>query len=180
MKLDKKSLDETIAMGEDLLEVATSFNQLFAARGWVASGATNTEAAKAAMAAARQGRWTEADEILAEACSADLLRLHIRQLDNLRCFEKRVPLAMLALDDYEAGRYHACVPIALALLDGMGKDLTGAGFFRQSIQLDSKESFLEIGPGAAELFRTMSTSRKRTTTEPITIPFRPAFCTAST
>jgi hypothetical protein len=81
-------------------------------------------------------------------------------------------LARLALEDYEAGRFHACVPVTLALLDGMGQELTGANFFRNTRKIKAKESFIEIGPGVAELIRVMSRARNATTTETINVPFR--------
>lgn len=172
INLKTQSLDETISVGTDLLQLATSFNAMFATRGWIACGAINTEAAKAAMIAGNNGRWEEADTILADSYSAPLIGIYLRRLSGLKCFARRVPLARLALEDYEAGRYHACVPVTLSLLDGMGKDLTGAGFFRRSMQLNSKDSFLEIGPGVALLLRTMSVARNRTTDADISIPHR--------
>jgi hypothetical protein len=99
--------------------------------------------------------------------------MYLNHMRHLRCFRDRIDLAMLAADDYEAGRYHACVPVTLALLDGMGQQLVGAGFFRQSAKTDkASESFLELGPGLAQLFRTMSLPRRRTTVEQISIPYR--------
>lgn len=171
-KMEKKTLDDVVNIGEHLLSLAEKFNPTFASRGWIASNAINTEAAKAALDAAGQGQWEKADTILAEAYSPIMVRVHLRQMAGLRCFKSRHALAMLAVDDYEAERYHACVPVALALLDGMGQELTGANFFRNTTRIKPNESFLEIGPGVAELLKTMSRSRQGTTTAPIAIPYR--------
>ncbi len=152
--------------------IAEEFNPVFASRGWIACNVINTEAAAAALQAAAGDRWGEADEILAEAYSPDLVRLHVRDLGKLRCFKNRLALAQLAVDDYEAGRFHACIPVTLALLDGLGQELTGANFFRNTRRIKAKESFLEIGPGVTELLQAMSKARNATTTDAISIPFR--------
>lgn len=145
---------------------------MFAERGWIASNSTSTVAAKTAMALARAGQWDEAEKALADSYTADSVGVHLRDLYDLKCFRSRIDLARLALEDYGAGRFHACVPVTLALLDGMGQELTGAGFFRQSAQLKPTESFLEIGPGVAGLLRTMGPSRRTTSTQSISIPYR--------
>ena len=151
----------------------TEFNSNFAHRGWVLNNMISVPAARAALAAARAGDWQGADEILADAYSPDMVRLHINQMRGLRCFRHRVELALLACDDYKAGRYHACVPVALALLDGMGQQLVGAGFFRQGAKTtSSSESFLEIGPGFALLLKVFSAPRRRTVATPIDVPYR--------
>ena len=154
------------------MEVA-EFNSNFARRGWVLNNMISVPAARAALAAARTGDWPRADEILADAYSPSTVRLHINQMRGLRCFRDRVDLAQLACDDYEAGRYHACVPVTLALLDGMGQQLVGAGFFRQGARTDnSSESFLEIGPGFAQLLKLLGAPRRRTVVAPIDVPYR--------
>jgi hypothetical protein len=172
IKLDRNKLDRVINLSEPILMLAEKFNPTFAARGWIACGALNTEAAHAALDAAAAGYWDKADEILAESYSPVALRPVLQQMGNLRCFKNRLELSLLAVADYEAGRFHACVPVTLALLDGMGQELTGANFFRNSRKIKPKESFLEIGPGVAQLLRVMSETRNRTTTQPIQVPFR--------
>lgn len=172
LKFDRALLDDTIRIGENLLHLAEKFNPVFAPRGWLACNAINTEAAKAALAAAAEDRWADADNILAEAYSPVMVRIFLNQMKDLRCFKNRMELARLALEDYEAGRFHACVPVTLALLDGMGQELTGANFFRNTRKIRATESFIEIGPGVAELIRAMSPARNTTTTQAITVPFR--------
>jgi hypothetical protein len=172
MDLDKKLLDDTVQIGEGLLMIAEEFNPIFASRGWIACNAINTEAAALALEAAAAGLWNDADNILAAAYSPAMVRIQLRHLGKLRCFANRLELGMLAVEDYEADRFHACIPVTLALLDGMGQELTGANFFRNTRRIKAKESFLEIGPGVAELLRVMSETRNTTTSTPIDIPFR--------
>ncbi|WP_129347916.1 hypothetical protein [Sorangium cellulosum] len=172
VRIPGETLDDAIRIGEELLEVADRFNATFADRGWIACGAINNDAARAALAEADADHWREADEILAASWVPARIRIELTKLSRLKCFENRTPLAALALEDYEAGRYHACVPVVLSLLDGAAKDLTGAGPFRISLQTTSRESFLEIGPGFAALMKTMSAPRKLTRSDRVDIPYR--------
>jgi hypothetical protein len=172
IKLEAKPLEEVIRIGQSLLTLAEEFNPVLAPRGWIACNAINTEAAHEALAAAKAGRLDDADEILAKAYSPNVVRVHVRQLSHIRCFARRTRLAMLAVDDYEAGRFHACIPVALALLDGMGQELTGANFFRNTRRIKASDSFLEIGPGVAQLLQVLSETRSATRTDPLSIPFR--------
>jgi hypothetical protein len=173
IKSDPKLLNDIISQGEAILELADEFNRLFATRGWIAHDMINVDAARAAIAAGKLGDWNRADELLAESYPPFVVRMYLNHMRRLRCFRDRIGLAMLAADDYDAGRYHACIPVILALLDGMGQQLVGAGFFRQSARTDkASESFLELGPGLAQLLRTMGASRRRTTTQEITVPYR--------
>jgi len=171
-KLDKETLVETSRIAEQLLTLQAEFNDTFAKRGWIASGAINTEAALQALALAKTQRWDEADQVLAASYPASYIRAQLGSMTKLQCFAPRMTLARLALDDYEAGRYHACVPVTLALIDGTAKDLTGAGVFRANLRVKPKESFLEIGPGIASLFTALSAPRMITSTSTIAIPFR--------
>lgn len=148
------------------------FNDLFAERGWIYHDWINTPAAQAAVAAARIGDFATAESLLAEAISSVAIDLHLNYMRKLRCFRNREPLARLAAQDYAEERYHACVPVVLALLDGMGQELTGAGFLRQGARFVPDDSFVEIGPGMAKLIRTLTVSRGGTSTDAITIPYR--------
>jgi hypothetical protein len=172
VKLEGKELDHAVTLAENVLMLAERFNPTFAPRGWIVCSVLNTEAAQAALDAAAAGRWEDADVLLAESYSPMIVRAFLRRMGNQRCFKNRLELALLAVDDYEAGRFHACVPVTLALLDGMGQELTGANFFRNTRRIKPKESFLEIGPGVAQLLQVMSETRNTTTTDPIRIPFR--------
>jgi hypothetical protein len=164
-------LDEFLRLGEQILEV-TEFNDVFASRGWIAHGKMNVEAALAAMSAARSKDWARADIILAESYSPGMVRALVARLGSLRCFRDRDRLARLAIDDYEAERYHACIPIVLALIDGMGQQATGAGLFRQGARFIVPSSFIGLGDGLGALLKTILAPRKRTTTTSIEIPYR--------
>ena len=155
----------------EALEVS-KFNDVFADRGWIAHRWLNMPAALEALKAAGEDRWNDADAALIESYDPDSVRLFLKHLTKLKCFERRRRLALLALDDYAASRFHACIPVVLALLDGMGQELTGAGFLRQGVRFAKTNSFLEIGPGATALIKRITESRGSVTTSEIDMPFR--------
>jgi hypothetical protein len=162
-----------IEQGEMILSIHDEFNNIFATHGWIAHDMLNVEAACKAMAAAKQGEWKQADELLAESYTPFAVRLYVKRMSDLNCFKDRMQLALRVVEDYEAQRYHACVPVALALIDGMGQQLVGSGFFRKGAQMDDvSDSFLEIGPGFSKLIKTFCSSRKKTVTEEVNIPYR--------
>ncbi len=45
------------------------------------------------------------------------------RMKDIEEFRPRMTLAQKALNDYREGRYHACVPVVLALMDGMVNEL---------------------------------------------------------
>ncbi len=172
IKIDSAALDEMIDTLDTSTAIRDSFNDLFADRGWIAHDWVNLEIAAKALEAGQQGRLEEADELMVSAYDADTIRLWLYRMLSLKCFRRRYSLALLAVEDYAEGRYHACVPVTLALFDGMGQELTGAGFLRQGVRFATEESFLEIGPGLTTLVKTMTQSRGRTSDDEIFVPHR--------
>lgn len=170
--LSKVDLDEMIATLDTLTDIRDSFNEVFAPLGWIAHDWVNVDAAQEALSLARAGDLPSAERRMVDAYAPEHVESFLLWMQRLRCFRKRYDLAWLALDDYRAGRFHACVPVVLALLDGMGQELTGAGFLRQGVRFARADSFLEIGPGLATLIRAMTQSRGGTTEEQISLPFR--------
>ena len=169
--IEKETIDDLLQGCDNLLDVQ-QFNEVFADRGWIAHRWLNMPLALDALKAAREGRWEDADQTLILVYNPETIRLHLLQLSRLRCFARRRRLALLALDDYDAGRFHACVPVVLALLDGMGQELTGQGFLRQGVRFAKTESFLEIGPGVTALVKKMTESRGRVNTDELDVPYR--------
>lgn len=81
-------------------------------------------------------------------------------------------LAELALIDYREERYHACVPVVLALLDGMVNELGNQDFFSQNVDLTAWDSIAACSSGINNLKALPFKPRKKTTEDPITLPYR--------
>lgn len=171
---ERKELVDSFRAFLGLLSSAIEFNHWFIDRGWISHPWIDAEAEARAVEAARRQKWEQADNILADSYNPDRVRFLIdTQLSRLDSFKPRRGLAMLALEDYRAERYHACVPVTLLLLDGMGRDQTNQSVLRQGVRLvDTETSFLELGPGLTRLLRNFCESRPNTSVVPITIPHR--------
>jgi hypothetical protein len=85
-----------------------------------------------------------------------------------------MPLAQKALTDYCEGRYHACVPVVLALLDGMVSELheKRRGFFAEEVDLQAWDSIAAHSKGLNVLVSIFQKGRKTTRIEPIYLPYR--------
>jgi hypothetical protein len=84
-------------------------------------------------------------------------------------------LARLAFIDYRDGRYHACVPVVLSLMDGLVNDLNkkqNRSFFSKDSDLRAWDCITAHEKGLNALKEVMHVGRYGTTTDEISIPFR--------
>jgi len=81
-------------------------------------------------------------------------------------------LAEKAKEDYLAGRYHACVPVVLTIIDGIVNDIEQKGFFAQGVDLTAWDSIAAHSSGLQKLSKLLNSARKKTNTETITVPYR--------
>lgn len=83
-------------------------------------------------------------------------------------------LAEKALIDYQEQRFHACVPIVLALLDGLVNELheKRRGFFSENVDLQAWDSIAAHEKGLTALAKIFQKGRYKTTTEQIRLPYR--------
>ena len=87
-------------------------------------------------------------------------------------------LAEKALLDYREGRYHACIPVVLALLDGMVNEVhqkalgTRRGISAEGVDLSAWDSLAAHQSGLNRLMKIVQSGRRRTTTEEIRMPYR--------
>ena len=149
------------------------FNDLFVERGWIMYDLINLEAAKQAIAAAASGAFDEADKILADTYTVDWIRFQLLRLGSSEAFEPRLRLAELALADYEAARYHASIPVVIALLDGFVHDVRGRDFFSsRDSDLTAFDSIAAHEAGLKALHVVLNKGRHKKCTDPITVPYR--------
>ena len=166
------SLEDLQKQATDLAKTLDRFNELFTSRGWIAYDWLNPDLAKAAVAAADGGDMAHAENLLVEHYNADQVAIQLKTLWSIKAFRPRLRLAELALTDYQEGRYHACIPVVLALLDGMVNDLGNLGFFSQNVDLIVWDSIAAHDSGLTELKRILFKQRSKTTTDVIDLPYR--------
>jgi len=161
-------------MAEDLATIPDRFNDIFAERGWIIYDMMNVEIAKAAIAKAEGGDIDGAEADLVDYYNAETVKWNLQTMYGVRAFHPRMPLAQKALTDYCEGRYHACVPVVLALLDGMVSELheKRRGFFAEEVDLQAWDSIAAHSKGLNVLVSIFQKGRKMTRVEPIFLPYR--------
>lgn len=149
------------------------FNDLFAERGWIAYEMMHAEVMQSATEKGESGDLDGAEEILVEHYDRETIERNIRWLFPVEAFRSRESLAQLALEDYVQERYHACVPVVLMILDGVVNEVHGTrGFFYEDADLKAWDSISAHSRGLQALHKILSAPRKKTTTEPLRVPYR--------
>ena len=181
LKVDVAKMDEALSGLDDLEkttdEIATipdRFNDIFAERGWIIYERMSLEVAKAAVETAEGGDINGAEQDLVAYYDDDNVRFNLRTMSAVQAFRPRMRLAEKAMLDYQEERYHACIPMVLALLDGMVNELheQGLGFFTKDTSLEAWDSIAAHSKGLNTLNRIFQKSRRKTVTDEITIPYR--------
>lgn len=175
------SLAEVAELARAVDELATlpdEFNDLFADRGWIYYERINFSVAKAAVAKGKMGDLNGAEADLVAHYNAETVRSGLMLMRAVKAFRPRMELAEKALIDYREGRYHACVPVVLALLDGMVNEVhqkargTRRGISAEGVDLSAWDSVAGHPTGLNRLMKIVQSGRRRTTTEQIRVPYR--------
>lgn len=168
------NIDDLASQFEELASLPDRFDDLFADRGWIIYDLMNIEVAKEAIRNAEAGDWDGAEADLVQYYDPETVKWQLRTMTGVKAFRPRTALAEKALADYREGRYHACVPVVLALLDGMVNDLheRQRGFFAEDADLQAWDSIAGHRKGLNALARIFRVTRRKTRTEQITVPYR--------
>jgi hypothetical protein len=183
MEVDKIDLElakvEALSRSaEELASIPDRFNDLFAERGWIIYELMNLEVAKAAINKAESEDIDGAETDLVNYYDDETVGWNITNMKRVEAFSARWHLAQKARIDYREARYHACVPVVLALLDGLvneahekGRGIK-LGFFAEDANLEAWDSISAHSKGLSALANIFRKGRKKTTTKQITIPYR--------
>ena len=158
----------------ELAQIPDEFNDYFAERGWIIYDHLNFEIAKTAVEKARQGNINEAEQVLVDYYDPKTVEHKITIMKSVEAFRPRWTLARKALIDYREERYHACVPVVLALLDGMISEVHDKrkGFFADEVDLTAWDSLAGHSRGLNVLSNIFKKGRRKTVTETISVPYR--------
>ncbi|MBI5458998.1 zinc chelation protein SecC [Methanobacterium sp.] len=157
---------------ESLFETPDQFNEHFVKLGWVAHDSMSVEVMKNAVDLAEKGDLDKAEELLVEYYDEDNLKLQLIKLNGVPEFRIRMDLILNAKMDYLEGRYHACIPVVLMMMDGVVADIEQKGFFADGTDLEAWDSIAGHSSGLAMLKETLFKTRRKTTAEEIDIPYR--------
>lgn len=167
-----KKFPDLSQKAEELVNMPDRFNEHFSKSGWVAYESLNFEIMKEAVYLADKGKFDEANNLLVEHYNEETLKWGLTFMKGVEEYRPRYDLAEKAKEDYLAGRYHACVPVVLTIIDGIVNDIEQKGFFAQGVDLTAWDSIAAHSSGLQELSKLFNSARKKTTTETITVPYR--------
>lgn len=167
-------VDDLLCQTEELSRMPDQFNDIFGERGWIMYGAMNLEVAKRAVEKAKSGDIDGAEDDLVSHYDAETVKWHLSRMWGVRAFRPRMRLAEKAFTDHAEGRYHACVPVVLALMDGLVNELhpNHRGFFANGTELAAWDSIAAHSRGLGILVRLFQKGQYKTTTEEMRIPYR--------
>lgn len=159
---------------EELISLPDRFNNFFADHGWIMYGMMSVEVAKLAVEKAESGDFKGAEEILLAYYNIETVSFQLRRLRSIKAFQSRMDLALKALKDYEEERYHACIPVVLALTDGLVNELHGdhKGISAETTELEAWDSIAAHSKGLGKIVRILRKGRRKTTTDKISLPYR--------
>lgn len=173
----EKHTEELEALQRQALELTglpDKFNEIFAPYGWIAYESMSVEVMKSAISAAEKNGIDDAETLLTEYYhdknTLDFLFIRLRWHEG---FNKRMRLLDLVREDFEAKRYHACIPLLLALIDGIFNDLSKhVGLFAENSDTTVWDSIVGHESGLQYIISIFKQSRKKTNEDIITVPYR--------
>lgn len=164
------------AQARELTSLPGRFNAVLGPRGWVAFDRMNAELLRNATELAEAGKFDEVELLLVESFGPESLRFHLTSMVAVAAYRPRAELLRLAAEDYEAGRYHASVPVVLAQIDGIVADVAGRALFTNTKDIAPKlvawDSISAREGGLPDLVMLMASHRNKTTDGPIAVPYR--------
>ncbi len=181
LRVDTKSItgalekfEELEVQIKELISLPDRFNDLFAPRGWIVFDTLNTEVIKTALLKGENGDINGAESTLTEYYTPEIVEFHLKMMQGISAFRDRSRLANLAAADYAEGRYHACIPVVLALMDGLVNELSAVnrGLFAEGTELKAWDSVSAHDRGWGELIKVLSKGRRKTYNEEISVPYR--------
>ncbi len=171
----RRMLEEVPGLSQKTLELVympDRFNDHFAERGWIAHESLNTDLAQRAIKFADAGKFDEAEQILVDYHNDETLDFTIRRGMQFNAFRPRWEIVQTAKEDYLRGRYYSAIPLILMTIDRFVNDIEQTGFFTDRTDLTAWDSIAAHSSGLKRLAAILNRSRKRTTTEPLTLLYR--------
>lgn len=159
---------------KELSKMPDEFNDLFASRGWIMFNFLNLDVVKTTLHIAKTDT-DAAEKFLVESYTPEEVKRYLYMMHGIRAFRPRMELAEKALVDYAEERYHACIPVILALMDGLVNELNrqqNRSFFSDGSNLKAWDCITSHEKGLNSLKEVLHSGRYKTTTEEIFIPYR--------
>jgi len=153
--------------------VGDAFADMFGSVGWVRVNTLDPSVAARAVDVGRTEGLDAAETKLVDHYSSAWVADRLGWLRYLEGFRERYPLALLALEDYKAGKFYASALVTLALMDGWVNDLNVVDGQRRSLFSDeTARPDAALPPALCRLQQVFGRRRMATRTDKITIPYR--------
>lgn len=157
----------------NILDLPDQFNELFSKYGWICYGGLSKEILENSVKLGLENEVEEAQNLLINSFDEQSLNLILLKCRTREHFKLRIDLLELIKIDYLEERYHAAIPLLLALIDGLANDVSKhIGFFTEGLDLELPDSMTAHETGLPFLKTIMNSPRKNTTNEKISIPYR--------
>lgn len=158
---------------EILSKSPDKFNDYFSNRGWIAHESMNSDLMLSSIESAENGFIDMAEKELIDYYASDKIEWLLPQLNNIDAFKIRDKLLRLAYEDTIVERYYSAVPLLLMMIDGVVNDIDkNKGFFAEKTDLTVWDSIAAHSTGLAKLKEIFSNTRKKTSDEDISLPYR--------
>ena len=157
-----------------IFESAEKFNTYFLDRGWCSYGLLNSDLVQRCIKLGDSGNFDEAERELVAYYKSEDIRYLAMIVRGRTGFKEYYDLFCAAYEDFKAGRYHACVPVFLMIVDGAVDRVIGqhSGLFSQNTDLELWDSMIGHQNGLIRLIKIITRSRNKNNAEPIYIPYR--------
>jgi len=171
-------LDELERRADTLTSTPDRFNELFGECGWIMYGDMNLEVATTAIAVADEEGLEAGERVLLNYYDSETVSFHLNRMQAVQAFRPRMRLARKALADFREDRYHACIPVVLALLDGLVQEVHAAthgearAFSSEDADLTAWDSIAGHSSGLEVLAGLMRKGRRKTREAELTVPYR--------
>lgn len=157
-----------------LMNLPDKFNDFFSSRGWIAYESMDPEIMRRCVDLAKVKKVSEAEDFLTSYFDKENVKVKISMMGGCKEIVIRSHIINSAYEDYIAGRYYACVPVLLLIIDGIVNDVAASqkGFFVKKPDVIAWNSIAGHNKGLKSLAKLFNTSRKKTNNDPLSIPFR--------
>ncbi len=156
----------------ELAKLIEEFHEAFSVLGWLISESTNIETAKAALAAHKDCRVDDAEDLLATDYEGERLHFVVTRLCQTKGFELRREQLQEALTLTQETRYLAAAPLLFIIADGVGEDVFQKSIFSEGVNLEELHSLAGQPDALPKLIREMCRTRRKTIIEHISFPYR--------
>lgn len=169
--INDQKVKDVIEKAEDLAKYPDIYNEIFSNHGWIAHGSLELEVMKTAVNLFKNENLAAAESYLMTVYKSKIEN-HLHFAIGIEPLYSRQRIIRLSFEDYQNERYHACIPVILMLLDGIGDDLKNQGLYAQGTDLEVWDSLSGHSQGLKKLVSLITRRTQKTNYEAISLPYR--------